>query len=492
MSLYSHIWKSFIRNERWRRSLFARILFILLGLYFIILFLVLGVNLSTVLAREGGEAAGKFYMWILYYLAADYLIRCFLQQVPSLGVIPYLRFRIRRKKLVNHLLVRSSYSIFNILPLFILIPFSVLVLGPSKGAATALNFLTGCLLLIMLNNLLGLLTGLLTRINSVYWIIPVGVASVVALATGLEGSINEPSRALGYALAEGRPVPFLVVVGMIVAAIRTIHWLLHRYLRVDLAGTRYRMRSKGASFSGRFSRLGDTGRYMSLELSMLLRNKRSRNTMLMVPFFLLYAVIYFLVMDETAGEFFTILITTMFLGLGAMSYGQLIFSWESAFFDGIIARKNDFIAYVRAKYYLQVLITLIAFVPLAVVVSISGRMSLFLLAALMLFNLGPNSLLNMLLATLNDARIDLDAGTFMNYQGMKGSQFVMTFLFVLIPVGIYVLIKLVANENTAVIILASLGIIFIAFSNWWLKKFIAGTFMHRKYKSLEGYRKLSA
>jgi hypothetical protein len=50
----------------------------------------------------------------------------------------------------------------------------------------------------------------------------------------------------------------------------------------------------------------------------------------------------------------------------------------------------------------------------------------------------------------------------------------------------------VANENTAVIILASLGIIFIAFSNWWLKKFIAGTFMHRKYKSLEGYRKLSA
>ena len=492
MYLYSHIWKSFIRNERWRRSLFARILFVLLGLYFVVIFLILGYNISSVLAREGGESAGKFFMWILYYLAADYLIRCFLQQIPSLEVIPYLRFRIRRKKLVNHLLVRSSYSIFNILPLFILIPFSVLVLGPSKGAVTALNFFTGCLLLIILNNLLGLLTGLLTRINSVYWIIPAGVAAAFALSTGLEGSLNEPSRLLGYALAEGHPLPFLVIVSLIIAVIRLINRLLHRYLRVDLAGTHYRLRSKGASFSGRFSHLGDTGRYMSLELSMLLRNKRSRNTMLMVPFFLVYAVIYFLVMDETAGEFFTILITTMFLGLGAMSYGQLIFSWESAFFDGIIARKNDFIAYVRAKYYLQVLVTLIAFIPIAVVVSISGRMSLFLLAALMLFNLGPNSLLTMLLATLNDARIDLDAGTFMNYQGMKGSQFIMTFLFVLIPVGIYVLIKLVANENTAVIILASLGIIFIASSNWWLKKFIAGTFMHRKYKSLEGYRKLSA
>jgi hypothetical protein len=492
MYLYSHIWKSFIRNERWRRNLFAKILFVLLGFYFVILFLILGYNISSVLARESGEAAGKFMMWILYYLAADYIMRCFLQQIPSLEVIPYLRFRIRRKKLVNHLLVRSSISLFNILPFFIIIPFVTVVLGPSRGAAAALLFLAGCLLLIILNNLLGLLTGLLTRINSVYWIIPVGVAAGIALATGLEGFLNEPSRVLGYALAEGRPLPFLVAVGLIIAVIWLIHRLLYRHLRVDLSGTRYRLRATGTSFAGRFSRLGATGRYMSLELSMLLRNKRSRKTLLMVPFFMVYAIIFFLIDDAIQGTFFTILITTMFLGLGSMSYGQLLFSWESSHFDGIMARKNDFIAYVKAKYYLQVLITLIAFVPLAVVTSVSGKMSLFLLTALMLFNLGPNSLLIMLLATLNDARIDLDAGTFMNYQGVKGSQFAMTFLFVLIPVGIYELVCFLANENTAIISLATLGIIFIVSSDWWIKKLIAETFLRRKYKSLEGFRKLSA
>lgn len=74
---------------------------------------------------------------------------------------------------------------------------------------------------------------------------------------------------------------------------------------------------------------------------------------------------------------------------------------------------------------------------------------------------------------------------------MKGSQFITTFLFVLIPVGIYELVRFLANENTAMIILASLGIIFIASGNWWLK-IIADIFMRRKYKSLEGYRKLSA
>jgi hypothetical protein len=297
---------------------------------------------------------------------------------------------------------------------------------------------------------------------------------------------------LGYAMAEGHPLPFLVIVSLIIAIIRLINRLLHRYLRVDLAGTHYMLRSKGTSFSGRFSRLGDTGRYMSLELSMLLRNKRSRKTLLIVPFFMVYAVVFFLFMDEMHSEFFTILITTMFLGLGSMSYGQFIFSWESSWFDGLMARKNNMADYVKAKFYLLVLITLVSFVPLAVVVCISGKISLILLTALMLFILGPGSLITMLLATLNDARIDLDTGTFMNYQGMKGSQFIMTFLFVLIPVLIYDLIRLVANENTATIILASIGIIFIASSNWWLKKYIAGTFTKRKYKSLEGYRKLSS
>jgi phosphoglycerol transferase MdoB-like AlkP superfamily enzyme len=157
-----------------------------------------------------------------------------------------------------------------------------------------------------------------------------------------------------------------------------------------------------------------------------------------------------------------------------------------------MARKNDFNEYVKAKYYLQVLITMITFLPLAVVIAVSGRMNMFLLTALMLFNLGPNSFIVMMLSLFNDGRVDLGAGTFLNYQGMKGSQFVMTFLFVLIPVLAYSLILKIANETTAIIILASLGIIFIAFSNWWLEKYIASAFLRRKYKSLEGYRKLSA
>lgn len=492
MYLYSHIWKSFVRNERWRRNFLARIFYIFFGLNVSFLFLSYGYDFSSSLAIEGGEAAGKFHQWILWYLFADYLMRCFVQSVPSLEVKPYLRLRIRRKKLANNLIVRSCFTLFNILPLFLIIPFAVMVLAPSQGTAAALLFIAGSALLLMLNNMLALMTGMLIRINRLNWIIPLGIVAVAALLNSLTGMVNELSRSLGESLTEGQLLTFAATAGLIVFTIRIIYRLLHSYLLVDRSASQTNMRAAGVSFTGRFNRLGDAGRYMSLEISMILRNKRPRNTMLLVPFFMIYAIVYFIFNNSIQEGFFTILLANMLIGLGSMSYAQYIFSWESTYFDGIMARKNDFTDYVKAKYYLQVLITLITFLPLAVVIAISGRINMFLLTALLLFNLGPNSFIVMLLALLNDARVDLDAGTFLNYQGMKGSQFVMTLLFVLIPVLIFVLIWRMANETIAIIILASLGIIFIASSNWWLGKYIATAFLSRKYKSLEGYRKLSA
>ena len=230
---------------------------------------------------------------------------------------------------------------------------------------------------------------------------------------------------------------------------------------------------------------------MSLEWAMIVRNRRPRNTILFVLFFIIYAVMFFLFYDEQ-GRFINMLFTTMFLGIGAMSYGQLLFSWESTYFDGVLARKNDFLNYVRAKYYLQVTLILATYIPTAVLAAISGKTSVLLVTAIMLFLLGPNSLLTMLLATLNDGRVDLDAGTFMNYQGIKGSQFLMTFLFVIIPIAIYELTARVAGETGGIIVLSALGILFVFFNNWWLKNIVVATFMKRKYKTMEGLRKLSA
>ena len=491
MYLYSHIWKSFIRNERWRRNIFTRIAYLFFGFNLIFLYLSFGYDFSSSLAEEGGEAAGKFHAVILWYLFGDYLVRCLMQNVPSLEIMPYLRFRIRRKKLANNIILRSYLNLFNFLPLFLITPFAVMVTGPSQGTFAAFSFLAGCILFIMLNNLLAMITGMLIRINPVNWIIPAGVAAAVALLHGLTGSIPDISRALGTSITEGQPLPFIIGIGLIIATIKIIYLVLHGYLRIDQSASTLSLKAAGRSFMGRFSRLGDAGRYLSLEILMLLRNKRPRNTMLLVPFFLVYFIFMFSREDGISSPFFTLVITTMLIGLASVSYGQLIFSWESTYFDGIMARKNDFISYLRAKLYLQVILTGLTFIPLAVFIAISGKPDMILVSSLLLYNLGANSFLVMMLALLNNGRVDLNESTFMNYQGVKGSQFLLGLLFVIVPLGLYKLLELLAGDTIGKIVLAGIGLAFLLSHRWWLRNVIAVLFSTRRYKSMEGFRKLS-
>jgi len=513
--LYSHIWKSFIRNERWRRNLITKILYALASFYFVFLFLTLGLETSLRLAKEGGDSAGKFHEWIVWYLLADYLVRCLVQPLPTMEVVPYLRFRIRKRKLGNTIIVRSASSLFNFLPLLIVFPFAVNVTGQFEGTSSAICFVLGCVMLIILNNMLALMTGMLTRINPVNWLIPAGIAGAIALTDKAVMPMLDFSRNLGLSLTEGKPVTFLVLAVLTGTSVSIIYRILYKYLRVDSGLRIHGIRAKSRTvpepavnpenreipvavapsgrivLSGRFSSRYDTLRYISLEVSMMVRNKRPRNTMLIVPFFLIYAVAYFLSYDKTGG-FFNILFTTMYMGLGAISYGQLLFSWESTYFDGVMARKNNFMNYVRAKYYLQGFLTLVMFIPIAVLAGLTGKISLPLVTALMLFLLGPGSFLIMLLAILNDGKIDLNAGTFMNYQGVKGSQFIMTFLFVLIPVAVYQPIRLIAGDSAGILVLVVLGLLFVFFHKWWLEHIIVPAIRKRRYKLLEGYRKLSA
>ncbi|MDZ7633932.1 MAG: DUF5687 family protein [Bacteroidales bacterium] len=156
-----------------------------------------------------------------------------------------------------------------------------------------------------------------------------------------------------------------------------------------------------------------------------------------------------------------------------------------------MARKNDFVSYLKAKLYLQAIFTVLTFIPIAVVIAITGKLDMLLISSLLLFNLGANPFLVMMLALLNDGRIGLNESTFMNYQGVKGSQFIMGLLFVVIPLGLYKLLEFLAGDTAGKIVIAGIGLAFLLSHPWWLRNVIAVLFSARKYKLMEGFRKLS-
>jgi hypothetical protein len=242
-----------------------------------------------------------------------------------------------------------------------------------------------------------------------------------------------------------------------------------------------------------FSRLGITGKYMALEANLLLRNKRPRQALVMLPIFWTYLV-YVMIRDAdklTTGIMGVYFISIV-VGMAAIMYGQFLFSWESSYFDGLMARRNDFRRYVLAKYYIMSLLVSISFIPLYIAMVLVVKVSPLILISLTLFVLGPIQFIIFFFGIFNDARVDLAGGQFFNYQGVKGKHFLVSFAFFLIPFFLYMLLNYLIGSTPALLIIAGIGLLFIVFHKYWLTQIIMKKFLTRKYKNLEGFRKLTA
>jgi hypothetical protein len=489
---YSHLWKSFLRNERWRRNLITKILFGVLICYFILLFIMLGVNIDKILAESGGDPIQKFNSILLWYLAIDLFLRCLLQPLPAIEILPYLRLRIRRSKIITYLLVRSFVNFFNIIPLFVVVPFCLKILAPHYGTSTALIYIGGFSLLLVLNNYLSVITGYLTQKKSIYLFIPLSIVIIVVLLNKWGVNISTLSVVFGRYILEGNLMLIGSLLSAIIIIIYTTKLFLSRNFYIDEIKSGNQGRSSFISSGiNRIGGFGEIGRYLSLEINLLMRNKRPRQMLVMVPLFLVYFLFMIYNDKNIQSHFSSLLLVTMLTGMGAAMYGQFMFSWESTYFDCIMARKINFINYVKAKYYMSVGLALASFVPIVIFFSITAIINIYLIISILFFTLGVNNFIIMFFGTLNDGRIDLGKKRLFNYQGIKGSQFILTFLYMLLPLGIFSFFKYFFNEAAGEIALAVPGLILIAFHDWWIKRIIVSKFLNRKYKNLEGYRKLS-
>ena len=214
--------------------------------------------------------------------------------------------------------------------------------------------------------------------------------------------------------------------------------------------------------------------------------------MLMFPIMVIYLLFIVFNGHTNNGPVFTMMIVSMAMALGSSIYGQFMFSWESIYFDGIMARRNNLTNYIKSKYYLLTSMATIVFIPLVILFSIKNLFDPFLLTAFYLFTLGPLSFIIIFFGTFNDGKIDLNQSSFFNYQGVKGNQFILTLVMMLLPIGLYSLFNYLIGDIAGKLAIIIPGLLFILFHDWWIKNIMVRRFMIRKYKNLEGYRKLSA
>ena len=415
-------------------------------------------------AFDGGakEAYHVMNSGLIFILALDFLLRLPFLKTPTQEVKPYLLLPIKRSRLIDFLLLRSGLNSFNLLWLFLFVPFAIITVTKFYGIGGVLTYCIGIWLLIVFNNYWYLLCRTLMD-ERIWWVLlPIVVYGGIAAAL----FVPDDSPLFGFFidLGEGFITGNILTFICVLVAI-SLMWFINRSIMQKLVYNELNktedttVQVKTVSEYKFLDRYGEIGEYIRLELKLLLRNKVCRKSLYSVTAIVLIfslTISFSDIYDGGSRDFFVLYNYIIF---GILFLSPLM-SYEGNYIDGLMSRKESIYSLLRAKYILYSIALIIPFV-LMIPGMVTGKVSVLECTAWIIFVPGAVYFCLFQLAVYNNKTLDLNAK-------MTGRQNVGTGLQNLIAGGAFV------------------GILFIATSRWWLRN-VYHRFMKRRYKNMEGF-----
>lgn len=481
-----HQWMGFWRSKGKAGTITAQIIIGFVVLYIIGVSILVGYSMEDIIDKlmPGKDVTMVFNGMILYYFAIDLLIRLQMQDLPTLAVVPYLHLNIPKRKIVNFLNIRALFSAFNVLPLFLFFPFCLLSIRQDYGSLVSFMYLLSIFSLMIFNNYAALYFKRLTAAN-LRMIIP-GLALLTAI--GLMEYFNVFSIA-GWSDALFHRLILFPVIGFVFPVFAVLMFLTNdRFLRNNLYTeelTSGEDKKTGSDYPF-LDRFGEAGTLAALEIKLILRNKRPRATVTKGVLFLCYGFLFYKRDLLAENHFAKMLFPAIFMtGNMILLYGQFMFSWQSAEFDGLLANNVNIRAFFKAK----LLLLTIGSTLLTIVISFYGFISWKILAmqfAVYLYNTGVGSMIVLYFATMNYKSIDLTKGASWNWQGVGATTMIMALPLILLPYLIYIPLSLI-GPFWGLAGLAGTGL-----TGYFLRRFFTGLlvqeFHKKKYRIAAGFR----
>lgn len=483
----SHAWKESFRSPIWAKNLLANVFLGFVGLMLMVYAIMAGVAIAFKLDDffPGQDPVELINGALLYYFFFEFLLRFFLQNVPVLSIQPYLHLPIKKSQFLNFMLRKSQVSVFNLLALFLFAPSAILKVAKEYGALTGLLWLTMIIGMVFTIHFLGILFK--KKLND----LPNLLLGMVVLVAGLGAldyfqviSFSSVSKQLFGAVLD-QPV---------FAAIPVLLWVvLYRLNYVYLAKNTYpeeiSTKKNKAKVSGDFTflkRFGRIGELIGLELKLILRHKRPRNSLVMSGLLLFYGLFFYTQdgFQELNGMF---LFAGVFVtGSFFINHGQFLLSWESGYFDFIMTRRSNIRQYFEAKYYMFVVACTIAFVASTGYAYFGVEIILFNLAAY-LFNIGIGIPFVMRIAMYSPKKIDLNKGAAFNYEGVGAAQFLIALPVLGLPYVFYGPLAAFGYGNYGLLLVALIGLVGFLLRNKTID-YLTSSFTKNRHKIAAGFR----
>ena len=363
-------------------------------------------------AFDGGakEAYHVMNSGLIFILALDFLLRLPFLKTPTQEVKPYLLLPIKRSRLIDFLLLRSGLNSFNLLWLFLFVPFAIITVTKFYGIGGVLTYCIGIWLLIVFNNYWYLLCRTLMD-ERIWWVLlPIVVYGGIAAAL----FVPDDSPLFGFFidLGEGFITGNILTFICVLVAI-SLMWFINRSIMQKLVYNELNktedttVQVKTVSEYKFLDRYGEIGEYIRLELKLLLRNKVCRKSLYSVTAIVLIfslTISFSDIYDGGSRDFFVLYNYIIF---GILFLSPLM-SYEGNYIDGLMSRKESIYSLLRAKYILYSIALIIPFV-LMIPGMVTGKVSVLECTAWIIFVPGAVYFCLFQLAVYNNKTLDLNA-----------------------------------------------------------------------------------
>lgn len=483
-------WKSFFRSASFGKGLAVKLMLAFLSLYFFVCFLALGIGIFFLIKKELGYNEPILFVnnYLLIWFFGEFIIRFLFQNIPIVGIKPLFAQGISRSRIINVLLIKSLFSFFNFITLTVAVPFVIVnSMESSYSVLSLLGWLIAVVAIVFFLNFFNLWVQQRLA-KGIKTLLPMIV--ILLLLIGLEYyNIYSVSTLFGSFFTYVLQYPVLGVLPFALAyyAYKMVYADFRKNLYLDTFTRKGEAEAKiPAADLTWLNKLGKLAPFIQLDIKLLMRNKRAKNTVYLSFFFLFYGVFIYSSDYYGSNNIMHLLVGILITGIFIINFGQFIPAWDSSYFPLLRTQPILVKDYLAAKVLLMyVSVLLITLLSLAYIYY--GWDTVYINIACAVYNLGVNIPVILLFSTINLKRIDLDHGSVFNYQGMGISQWLISIPLLLIPMIIWGAVKFVFSIYTANMVLIVLGCLGLLFTPLILKA-IASLYVERRYKTVEGFK----
>lgn len=466
-------WKQFVRSASLGKSIALKILTGFLALYFIVCFLAIGVLGYYLLKKQfpDSDPLQIVNSFLLYAIIGDLIFRYTMQKLPVMNIKPLLILPIRKSKIVHFILMKSSFSFFNIMGLFFYIPFSFVLIREGYDVAGVLGWLATMILLIQSANFFNFLVN---KNNAVFG----GLIALLVLGylvqyfnwfdlpgfigQGFDGVYQSPIVAIAFLVG---------LIGLYVINYRQLRNEV--YLDAIISEKTKEVSSADLSFT---ERLGDSAPFIKNDLRLMWRNKRTKSSVWMVAIGLLYGLFFYPNPAYAGMDFMYVFVGVFSTGIFLINFGQFIPAWDSSYYNMLMSQNFKYERYLKSKFTIMT-ISVVALFVFGIPYVYFGWKVLLVHFAAMIYNIGVNTHVILYGGTFNRKKINLEEKAAFNFQGTGAVQWIIGFPLMLLPMGIFGLINWLIGFETATATIAAMGFIGVVFHKKLMaaitKKYIA-------------------